>query len=141
MAEIISTLNEIKKALIQQLNSLEDQLAHRLRHGLRKWIDQSSEEQDFRQTAATKFLENYTAKAATLDLSGLQLTSLPDSIGLFTHLNLLVLDGNKLTHLPPEIFDLDHQTQIRLEKNSFSNKWKEILSQHITSSCYSGPRF
>ncbi len=51
-------------------------------------------------------IEAINSKANQLDLSSLDLTSLPLEIGRLTNLQTLYIRGNQLTSLPPEIGQL-----------------------------------
>ncbi|GAB2823718.1 hypothetical protein GCM10027176_30240 [Actinoallomurus bryophytorum] len=59
-------------------------------------------------------------RSTSLNLAGLDLTALPESIGNLTTLNTLDLSGNQLTVLPASIFNITGLRSIKLQKNSLS---------------------
>ncbi|MEK7399563.1 MAG: COR domain-containing protein, partial [Candidatus Poribacteria bacterium] len=67
-------------------------------------------------------------KATKLDLSGLLLTSLPESIGKLTQLQSLDVDSNRLTSLPESIGQLT-QLQILSAKNNQLTSLPESIGQ------------
>jgi Leucine-rich repeat (LRR) protein len=68
-----------------------------------------------------------------LNLSDIQLTSLPESIGNFTNLTTLYLDNNQLTCLPESIDNLANLTNLYLNNNSIIDLsiLKELSSLRI----------
>ena len=60
------------------------------------------------------------------DLSARSLTALPPQIGELTHLHELRLDGNQLTALPPEIGQLTKLWELRLDGNQLTALPPEI---------------
>jgi gamma-glutamyl-gamma-aminobutyrate hydrolase PuuD len=73
--------------------SLEERLAD--------WCAEKSgtPEHNKRVSATKKILDAAQSKATHLNLSGLQLTSLPEDLALLTHLEVLHLNGNRLTEV------------------------------------------
>lgn len=56
----------------------------------------------------------------SLDLSRLELTTLPESIGKLDHLQMLYLSDNKLTSLPRSLGELKELQRLEAEKNQIS---------------------
>lgn len=54
-----------------------------------------------------------------LDLDGISIQNLPNNIGWFSHVKILKLQGNQLTHLPPLIVNLKVVEEIYLDTNKF----------------------
>ena len=63
---------------------------------------------------------------ATLDLVGMDLTSLPPEIGELTNLTGLNLSDNQLTSLPPEIGKLTNLTELVLSGDRLTSLPPEI---------------
>lgn len=63
---------------------------------------------------------------ATLDLSGQQLTSLPDSVLSRSDITVLNLSNNQLASLPPEISKLANLEILNIENNRLEGFPKEI---------------
>jgi len=73
-------------------------------------------------------------RQTVLDLSGMQLTSLPPEIGQLQDLIWLNLSNNKLSNLPPEIGKLQNLTSLDLSKNRLTRLPSEIGQlQNLTS--------
>ena len=70
-----------------------------------------------RRIAADRILTCYDRKGIYLDLSQLNLTTLPEEIGLLTNLTRLRLRKNQLTELPAEIGCLTNLTGLSLAVN------------------------
>ncbi len=70
-------------------------------------------------------------KSTTLDLSGLELTTLPDQLFDLVHLKELNLSGNNLTGIPPHISRLEALEVLKLWENQITGLPEEIgtLSQ------------
>src|SRR5581483_11927800 len=72
--------------------------------GLQKWCEQPCPEgKEARVKAKQKIVECYNRKRQTLDLSYMELTSLPAEIGQLVQLKELYIISNQLQALPPEI--------------------------------------
>ena len=65
-------------------------------------------------------------KQSVLELSGLQLTSLPLELFELTNLSKLYLSNNQLTSLPPEISELKNLTDLYLDYNRLTSLPPEI---------------
>ena len=89
------------------------------------------------QTEVLKIIEEAVIKQAqTLDLSGLELTSLPAEIGQLTNLTSLNLSYNKLKNLPAEIVQLTNLTSLYLSYNKLKNLPAEIVQLTNLTSLY-----
>jgi internalin A len=64
--------------------------------------------------------------ATELDLSGLELTSVPESIGQLANLTVLNLFQNQLTSVPKELGNLANLTQLFLDQNQLTAVPKEL---------------
>lgn len=75
-------------------------------------------------------LDEYTLKMLIdeelLYLDDMNLTSLPEEIGVLTNLKILILENNKLTSIPKEIAYLTNLTDLILNDNQLVNIPKEI---------------
>src|SRR5581483_7239190 len=72
--------------------------------GLQKWCEQPCPEgKEARVKAKQKIVECYNRKSQTLDLSYMELTSLPAEIGQLVQLKKLDISSNQLQVLPAEI--------------------------------------
>ena len=67
-----------------------------------------------------------TRDATSLDLSGRNLTSLPEEVTGLTNLTILNLSNNQLTSLPPEITQLTNLTNLSLRSNQLTTVPAEI---------------
>ncbi len=65
--------------------------------------------------------------AVELDLSGLDLTEVPEAIAQLTNLKSLVLDNNELTSLPDAIAQLTNLKSLDIENNQLTNLPKSIV--------------
>lgn len=88
-----------------------------------EWCEEKKDDPEFRcrQLAANQIRECLDhPQSKTLDLGGLQLTSLPTAIGQLKHLRILKLDRNHLKSLPIEIGNLNQLSELTLWKNNLS---------------------
>ena len=76
-------------------------------------------DQPFR-TAEKKIEEAGRSGAQKLDLSGLELTAFPQSLGQLTQLQLLDLSKNKLTVLPEALGQLTHLRSLDVSNNQLT---------------------
>ncbi len=89
-----------------------------LDEGLQEWCNKGPpEEYKNRLIAAKRILECYATKNNELDLSMLDLTSLPPEIGQLGELTHLNLSNNNLIILPPQIDQLGQLTSLDLSYN------------------------
>jgi internalin A len=72
------------------------------------------------EIAETRIEEARDSKAPNLDLKGLELTEIPDSIGQLTQLRRLNLENNQLTCLPENILQLKELVSLDLGRNKLS---------------------
>ncbi|MDD3247590.1 MAG: COR domain-containing protein [Methanosarcina sp.] len=66
------------------------------------------------------------SKATVLDLSSINLTSLPPEVSELKNLTLLFMDNSQLTSLPPEIFELKNLTELYIHNNQLTSLPPEI---------------
>jgi|CXWL01.1.fsa_nt_gi GTPase SAR1 family protein len=71
--------------------------------------------------AEKKIAEALQSRATELDLSGMKLTELPDSLGQLTQLTELNLSSNKLTALPESLGQLTQLTKLDLSNNQLTS--------------------
>jgi Leucine-rich repeat (LRR) protein len=77
---------------------------------------------------ASALIEASRKKLAThLNLSGLRLNELPESVGMLTELQVLFVSHNNLRTLPRSICDLKHLTDLYIDGNELT-----ALPEHIT---------
>jgi len=69
------------------------------------------------ELAAALITEAAQTRPESLDLSDLQLTSLPMALGGLGFLKKLVLNGNLLRHLPPQVLQLRRLEELSIEGN------------------------
>jgi hypothetical protein len=83
-------------------------------------------EYNYRKKAQKRILECYHKKESYLNLSHLQLSSLPKCISRFTHLQALNLSCNQLNILPTWVSDLTKLKNLDLSQNELNTLPKEI---------------
>ena len=98
--------------------------------GLTEWINKvDGSPRDNKIKASKRILNCYIAQlegktdetATELDLSSLDLKSLPAEIGKLASLKILHLQNNQLTSIPPEIGKLTNLTTLNLCNNQLSS--------------------
>ena len=106
-----------------------DQFIEGLQRWAAKWKNQFGElkREEDRLKAAEKMLQVYMENSAELDLSGLDLDSLPPQIGELKALQQLNLSSTGLTFLPIEITQLKMLSHLDLAFNHFTEFPEEIL--------------
>jgi len=89
---------------------------------LESWVLNGNQtEQENRATAKERIIIALSTNATSLDLSCLQLTTLPPEIGSLTHLQTLDLFQNQLTSLPDSFGNLSHLQTLNLSSNKFTS--------------------
>jgi internalin A len=76
--------------------------------------------------AERRIQEALESGATVLDLSGLELTSVPESISQLANLTELYLDRNQLTSVPKELGNLANLTRLDLSHNQLISVPKEL---------------
>lgn len=139
------------------MNILSDQ---EFENSLQIWIHEDGIDENqisSRKDASEIIRACRSTNSDSLYLSGILLTSIPDSIGCLKSLNRLHLDNNKLTIIPDSIGSLTSLTDLRLNinklktlpdsiinlrnlnvltlDNNLSNKFKEISNYDTMMSC------
>ena len=86
-----------------------------------KWVSEAQPELasdiEYREVAAERMKKAYLSQSESLDLSNLNLRTLPDAIGNLGNLKKLILNGNRLSTLPETMWDLDDLQKLSLENN------------------------
>jgi hypothetical protein len=72
------------------------------------------------QEAAKRIDEAYRTNAAILDLKGLALTTIPDSVGQLTNLEILDLSSNQITSLPDWLTQLSNLEELNFAGNKIT---------------------
>ncbi|MDP0588957.1 MAG: leucine-rich repeat domain-containing protein [Candidatus Endonucleobacter bathymodioli] len=87
---------------------------------LARWVDEATgEERGARISSAKIIINNYRAKNKSLILIGLKLTSMPECILRFKHLERLDISDNDLTSLPRGWENLTNLNYLDMSSNSF----------------------
>ena len=97
----------------------------KLEKGLAEW-KQTQPNIDNANKAVERILSAYIDRKSKLNLSHLELSSLPAEIGQLTQLRKLNLSYNSLNTLPPEIGQLCQLTRLNLDDNKLSSLPAEI---------------
>jgi hypothetical protein len=98
---------------------------------LKNWIKEAGIDEEQKQSrikAGRRILRAKKNNSESLDLSGLNLETLPPEIGYLVNLKSLNLSVNKLKHLPPEIGNLINLESLNLRENEFDKVPPQIES-------------
>jgi Leucine-rich repeat (LRR) protein len=108
----------IARAVIDLFRSKEVEL-ERLDRGLIGWCEEKIGEEEYqsRVLAARKIRNAFISRQPALDLSQMNLSSLPSELGLFLQLTELKLHQNRIERLPEEIARLTRLKKINLNLN------------------------
>ena len=101
----------------QVIQSIEND---RLEKALEIWANEGDPSEQ-RSIAKNRILECFVNKSCILDLSNLNLKSLPTEISSLDSLNFLNLEHNQLTNLPPTFGLLSNLKVLHLEHNQLTN--------------------
>lgn len=130
IAEHIIHEQEVSVAAPIDLNAIDEFAVHA---ALFRWVREAAdglpEDRGDRQVAADKIIacwqaqqDNPESKAAKeLNLSGLNLSRLPETIGLLTGLRVLNLSHNQLETLPRRLAKLQNLEQLNCNSNGFDD--------------------
>jgi Leucine-rich repeat (LRR) protein len=106
-------------------------------NALRQWIGLQDTEMRTREIAANKLLRAYDKASTELNLSKLQLTSLPSAITQLGFLQQINLSGNKLSSLPVSLQSMEHLGHLNIAHNQFA-QLPEHLPKNLTELVVAG---
>ncbi len=126
-----STSKSKSKGVLDRTKSSFSYAKNEFEIELDRWKAQpteNAEQANAREIAAEKILKTWNNKANRLDLTGLQLSSLPDCIGKFKNIEVLLVEQNQLNELPQSIRKLSklkilscHSNQLKSLPDSVGN--------------------
>ncbi len=120
-------------------NAANEVTLDQLRSELNEWIDQSPEDKRRgREEASRRMIECWEQELTVLDLSELDLTSLPTAIGYFTSLTELYIGHNQLTTIPDSIGNLASLTELNIHINQLTTIPDSIGNLALLTKLYIG---